>query len=114
VAFEMNTPVRAIRFDPWAPVERTAPTTTHDWYTDESGRFSSGFWASEPGRWEVTYEEDELCVLIAGIVRLIDATGHVETYHAGETFLIPSGFVGTWETVEPVRKFFALHKPPAV
>ena len=42
---------------------------------------------------------------------LTDASGKTVTYRAGDTFLIPFGFKGIWETVEPVRKFFAVHKP---
>jgi len=34
----------------------------------------------------------------------------VETYRAGDSFLIPSGFKGTWETIEPVRKFFVIYE----
>lgn len=102
--------VRTIRFDPAAAVDPSAPTTTHEWYADATGRFTGGFWASQPGRIDVTYDEDELCVIIEGIVRLVDTSGKAETYKAGDTFLIPSGFVGVWETVEPVRKFYAVHR----
>jgi uncharacterized cupin superfamily protein len=35
----------------------------------------------------------------------------VEEYVAGDTFLIPNGFTGTWETVKHVKKFFAIYKP---
>jgi uncharacterized protein len=104
--------VRSIRFDPAAPVAADQPNTTHEWYADPTGRFSSGFWSSEPGRWPVSYEEDELCVLVAGTVRLTDAAGQDAVYRAGETFLIPAGFTGFWESVEPVRKFYAIHMAP--
>lgn len=29
---------------------------------------------------------------------------------AEDTFLIPNGFAGVWETVEPVRKFYVVFK----
>lgn len=106
-----DTTIATIRFDPTAEIDASTPTTTHEWYADPTGRFKSGFWASAPGRWDVTYDEDEFCVLLAGTVRLTDASGKVETYRTGDTFLIPSGFVGVWETVEPVRKFYAIHRP---
>ena len=103
--------VRTLRFDQATPVEPGKPTTTAEFYSNAEGRFKSGFWASEPGRAEVHYQKDELCVIISGKVRLTDATGHAETYGAGDTFLIPAGFKGLWETVEPTRKFYAIHKP---
>jgi len=98
-------PVRTIRFDTCVTGEAGAPTTTHEWYSDPSGYFRSGFSAAEPGRAEIHYTKDELCVLLDGVVRLTDADGRVETYRQGDTFLIPKGFKGVWETVEPVCKF---------
>ncbi len=103
--------VQAIRFDASAKLDAAAPSTTAQWYADPTGRFKSGFWASEPGRAEVHYLKDELCVLLEGTVRLTDEAGRVETYRGGDTFLIPNGFKGVWETVEPTRKFYAIHTP---
>ncbi len=104
--------VRPIRFDPDAMGEPTAPgKTKREWYGDADGPFRAGIWTAQPGRNEVHYSVDEMCVLLAGVVRLTDAAGRVETYRAGDTFLIPKGFTGIWETVEPVRKFYAVHKP---
>ncbi len=103
--------VRTIRFDPETPIDEASKTTTREIYADPQGRFKTGFWASAPGSAEVHYQKDELCMLIAGKVRLTDASGHAETYSAGETFLIPAGFKGLWETLEPTRKFYAIYKP---
>ena len=47
---------------------------------------------------------------LEGEVRLTDESGHTETYVAGDTFVIPKGFKGVWETVKPVRKFFAVYE----
>jgi uncharacterized cupin superfamily protein len=104
--------VRPIRFDRHAAGEPSAPGKTRsEWYSGADGAFRAGIWTSQPGRSEVSYSIDELCVLLEGVVRLIDAAGRVEIYRAGDTFLIPKGFNGVWETVEPVRKFYAVHKP---
>ena len=105
--------VRAIRFDPNMVGEASSPTTTKEWYADSSGRFRTGFWSAKPGRIEINTTKDELCMLLEGVVRLTDASGRIETYRAGDTFVIPSGFKGVWETVEPVRKFYAVHRPAA-
>jgi uncharacterized protein len=105
------TVVKPIRFDPAATIDASQQTTTTEWYCDPSGRFKSGFWASKPGRADVHYEKDELCVILEGVVRLTDAAGDSQTYRSGDTFLIPSGFKGVWETIEPARKFYAIHRP---
>ena len=34
-------------------------TTTHNYFTDPSGRFFSGIWESTPGKWACDYTEDE-------------------------------------------------------
>ena len=84
--------------------------TTKLWYSNPDGCFRSGFWSSEPGKAEINYVKDEICVLLEGTVRLTAADGTVATYTAGDTFMIPKGFRGTWETLTPVRKFFATYQ----
>jgi uncharacterized cupin superfamily protein len=60
---------------------------------------------------DVNYTEDEFCYILEGRVRLTDAAGKVEEYKAGDAFMIPAGFKGTWETVEAVKKFYVIHTP---
>ena len=103
----------SIRFDANAPVDPAAATTVHEWYQDKTGTLSAGFWASGAAVLEVNYEEDEFCVILEGTVELTDASGHHETYKAGDSFVIPSGFTGTWKNVTPVRKFYVVHLPKA-
>jgi len=103
--------LRSIRFDPKPHVDPVSATTVHEWYQDKTGAFSAGFWASDASSIEVRYDEDEFCVILEGTVELADASGHVETYRAGESFVIPSGFTGTWTSVTPVRKFYVVHLP---
>jgi uncharacterized protein len=103
--------VRSIRFDRNAPVDPSAPTTTHNWYEDPSGVLASGFWSSKPYKADIDCTEDEFCYILEGRVRLTDSAGKVEEYRAGDAFLIPKGFKGAWETVEAVKKFYVIHTP---
>ncbi|MBS0388760.1 MAG: cupin domain-containing protein [Proteobacteria bacterium] len=82
------------------------------WNVLSSGdrRFHVGQWASSPGAWRVNYTEYELCHLLEGVVRLTDAAGAARTYRAGDTFVIPSGFRGSWEVVEACRKIYAIYE----
>ena len=84
----------------------------HVWNVLSSGdgRFHVGEWASGVGAWRVNYTEYELCHLLAGAVRLTSAEGAPKTYRAGDTFVIPSGFRGTWEVLEPCRKVYAIYE----
>jgi uncharacterized cupin superfamily protein len=35
------------------------------------------------------------------------------TVGAGDSFVVPRGFVGTWEVVATTTKRFVIHEPPA-
>ncbi len=107
----LNT-IHTIAYDPAATGEPGKRMTTKLWYSDPDGAFRSGFWSSEPGKSDINYVKDELCTLLEGTVRLTAADGTVATYTAGDTFLIPKGFKGTWETLVAVRKFFATYQKP--
>lgn len=89
--------------------------TTRLWneYTDKTGRFFSGIWSSTVGSWPVTYTEEEVCVILEGRGRLTAEDGHASDFGPGDSFAIPSGFRGTWTTLEPVRKLYVIYEPPA-
>jgi uncharacterized cupin superfamily protein len=82
-------------------------------YTDPSGQFMVGLWRSEPGLWRVRYTEQEYCHILEGTSVLTDAAGHAVTVSAGDSFVVPPGFVGTWEVVATTTKRFVIHEPPA-
>ena len=82
-------------------------------YAAADGHFDAGVWESTPGRWRVSYTEHEVCVLLVGHVRLIATDGSVAEFRAGESFVVPAGFEGEWETVEAARKIYVIYTPPA-
>ena len=81
-------------------------------YTDDTGRFFAGTWRSGPGAWHVSYAENELCALTEGRVRISDECGRTWTFGPGDCFVMPAGFRGVWEVLEPVRKVYAIYEPP--
>ena len=88
---------------------RGAPMTgLRSAYENEAAGFYAGIWESEVGAWRVAYDEDELCVLLAGRVRLTEDGGAARDFGPGEAFVVPRGFRGVWETLEPVRKIYAI------
>jgi hypothetical protein len=74
-------------------------------------RFSAGLWHSEVGKWSIRYTEDEYCRILQGLSILSSEDGQVFSVRAGDEFVIPRGFVGTWEVVEPTLKRFVIHEP---
>lgn len=40
------------------------------------------------------------------------APGHSVTVRPGDRFVMPRGFTGTWEVIEPTRKLYVMYEPP--
>ena len=91
----------------------SSPCHTKTWnhYTDPTEQFFAGIWASSVGAFKVSYTEEELCFLHEGRVRLTDGSGAAREFGPGSAFVIPAGFEGVWETLEPVKKFYAIWQP---
>lgn len=76
-------------------------------FSDKTDQFHVGYWSSGICIFRVDFTENEMCFLLEGDVRLTDRDGIVSSYSKGACFVIPAGFVGTWESVTPVTKIFA-------
>lgn len=100
----------------WTPVDSDkildgAPETAFKLlHESEDGKLYAGIWECTPGAWKVSYGEDEFCTLVEGTVRLTDANGATLEYTAPASFMIPSGFAGTWEAVTKLRKYFVIYE----
>ena len=79
-------------------------------YTDPTQKFCVGEWASDIGKWRIAYTEEEHCRMLEGTSVLTDTQGHAVTVTAGESFVVPRGFTGTWEVLVPTRKTFVLYE----
>ncbi|AOX99501.1 cupin domain-containing protein [Jeongeupia sp. USM3] len=86
--------------------------TTWEHYTRQG--LSSGIWACEVGSWNIRFADnrDEFFCVIEGWVRLHDEAGGVAEFGAGDAGVIPAGFVGRFEVVEAVRKYFVVVDQP--
>ena len=71
--------------------------------TAASGRLSRG-------TWRVVFPESEFCHLLEGVIVVRGDDGSETTFKAGDAFLTPSGFTGTWEIVEPAKKLYASYE----
>jgi uncharacterized cupin superfamily protein len=80
-------------------------------YTDARKNFFAGIWRSDIGKWHIAYTEEEYCKILEGTSVITDSSGHAVTVSTGESFVIPSGFTGTWEVVVPTRKEFVIFEP---
>ena len=86
-------------------------TRVSNQYTDGTQQFFCGLWTSTSGKWRVSYTEHEFCVLIEGRVRIESVTGERHDFRAGDAFVVPAGFEGSWEVTEPCKKWYAIFEP---
>jgi uncharacterized cupin superfamily protein len=116
-----------LRIRPDGPEGRGLPSVCHDAsdtalvgardpraytaYTDPSGVFTAGVWACDAGTLRIEdLAVDEACYLIKGEVIISDEDGNTERYVAGDAFLLPRGFRGTWHMPEPILKYNAMFR----
>lgn len=83
---------------------------TWSMYEAPQGDLSAGIWACEAGRWRIAFPEgkDEYFFVLEGVVRVHDTAGGFTEFQAGQGGVIPGGFIGAFEVVEPVRKHFVV------
>jgi uncharacterized cupin superfamily protein len=63
------------------------------------------------GKWRICYSEEEYCQILQGTSIIADTAGNAVTVSAGDSVVIPRGFVGTWEVVEPTHKIYVIYEP---
>ena len=82
--------------------------TTFEHYARDG--VSCGIWRCEAGRWRIQFaaNKHEFFSVISGRVRLYDTAGTMSEVGPGEAAVIPAGFVGQFEVVEPVEKYFVV------
>jgi uncharacterized cupin superfamily protein len=87
-------------------------TTVQNFFSDVSNGFHAGVWQSTVGSWRVTYSEHEFCHITSGRVRIHGDGRHWE-FGPGQSFVIPAGFAGVWEVLEPMSKLYVIYEPAA-
>ena len=84
--------------------------TTWNHFTNDSGEVYSGVWGSEVGSWKIVFgeREDEFFYVTEGRCRVIDEAGNVSEAGPGDALVIPAGFKGVFEVVEPMKKHYVI------
>lgn len=79
-------------------------------YESADGQMSAGIWACEVGRWRIVFPQgkEEYFFVLEGWVRLHHRDGGHTDVRAGQGAVIPGGFEGAFEVIEPVRKHFVV------
>ena len=77
----------------------------------EHPHMSCGIWQCEVGTWNIVFADNkqEFFQVIEGAVRIYDAkTNTFIEVTAGQAGIIPPAFVGTFEVVEAVKKYYVI------
>lgn len=73
----------------------------------EAGDIVAGTWACNAGKVQINgHPVNEACFVVRGSVTIADESGRMETFKAGEGFLLPRGFRGIWSNSEDFAKLF--------
>lgn len=84
-------------------------------YRSADGRFSAAIWESGPGVLKTDgYPNDEFCHVLEGKLVITNASGATAEFGPGDSFVIPKGWVGTWDMKTRFKKrFVAFEEKPA-
>lgn len=82
--------------------------TIANYFTDSSEQLIAGVWESSPGKWHAVSDRDEFCYILEGQVIIADDRGGEKRFTAGDAFVIPKGFQGTWEVLKDTRKYYVI------
>ena len=77
----------------------------------EHPNMNAGLWQCEVGAWNIVFaaNKQEFFHVLVGHVRLHDTqTQSFIDIKAGDAGVIPPGFVGTFEVIETVKKYFVV------
>ncbi|MGB3416902.1 MAG: cupin domain-containing protein [Mesorhizobium sp.] len=79
------------------------------WNIEErDGGLYAGIWESTPGKWRIEYDEWEFCHILSGVSVIAEDGGEARTVRAGDSFVLRSGFKGSWEVLETTRKEYVV------
>ena len=92
----------------------TPACRNHTDHRSAAGDFSAGTWDSTPyHRRAMTYRHCELMHLLEGSVTFVDGAGRAGTFRRGDLFVVEPGAQCSWESVDHVKKVFAIWRPAA-
>jgi uncharacterized cupin superfamily protein len=77
---------------------------------DPGSDAQTGIWECQPGGWPVANRPNtEVCYILSGRARLTDDdTGQITEITTGSFVVLPPGWSGRWDVIEPVRKAYTI------
>ena len=93
------------------PLDGEVLVRGHVEFTDKERTIISGVWESDPGtsRWEFLTRGEIVHILDGRMTVQRDGEDPVELT-GGSAAFFPLGWTGTWNVIEPVRKFYVVYR----
>jgi uncharacterized cupin superfamily protein len=88
------------------PIGDLPKQTDNSFFQD--GNLIAGTWECEPGTLQLDLEITEFCHLLKGHWIFTSESGQVTEVKAGDSWIFPSGWKGSAEVVETVRKVYMI------
>jgi uncharacterized cupin superfamily protein len=67
----------------------------------------TGVWECQPGGWQATREDTEVCYIVSGRATITDGqTGTAFEVSSGDVIVQPKGWSGRWEVTDTIRKVY--------
>lgn len=90
----------------------TPSCRNHTDYRSVDGEFMCGTWDSTPyHRRAMESRQYELMHLLAGAVTVVEQSGTTRTFTKGDICLVEKGAEWSWESLEDVKKVYAIYRP---
>lgn len=88
--------------------------TTWSLYDVAEAGLDCGVWACEPGAWRIAFHgaRHEYFHVLEGRIRITDVEGVAREFGPGQACVIPAGFEGVFEVLEPTRKHYVMIDQP--
>lgn len=86
-------------------VEGNPVATLQVTYAAPDHSVSAGIWECEPGLLRLpSYPTTEYCRMISGDLVITNKAGEQQVFGPGDAFVVPKGFIGTWNMRSKVKK----------
>jgi uncharacterized cupin superfamily protein len=94
----------------WGPLEEATgdPMATHGLEMWTDGGKSAGIWQCTPGPSYWVQNENEVIYLLSGRMTVTPEGGEPADVMAGDIAVFPTGWKGTWDIHETVRKVYSI------
>jgi uncharacterized cupin superfamily protein len=80
------------------------------WNRYECNGVFMGEWACEVGKWRIQFgtDEHEFFHVVSGRCRVADSEGQGSEFGPGDACMLPPGFAGSFEVLEPMLKRYVI------